>query len=98
MKHITKTILFTSILSAITIITAFLVQKQGEETISRCSYLDPITVDILAFLAAVFLVVEGIYRIDEHTNAPLRNQMTRAIRIAFGCAIITLHVMQFIHK
>ena len=56
---------------------------------------------IAAFLCSVaglFLVIDGIHRIWEHKDARLKNQITRSIRVALGCAILTLHIMQFIHK
>ena len=34
----------------------------------------------------------------ENPNYSLKKQITVIIRIAFGCAIITLHIIQFIHK
>ena len=99
MKNIHKTILFTVILCLVVISTALYVQLTGESKIGLgCSYLDPITVDLFAFLVAVFLVIEGIVRIAEHPQASLKRQLTRPIRIAIGCAIITLHVLQFLHK
>ncbi len=98
MKNIEKTWLFTGLLSLATIITAAIVQLRGEKGLSLCSYLDPIIVDVLAFASALFLIIEGSYRIMEHSHAPLKLQFTRSIRIAFGFAILTLHIMQFLHK
>ncbi|MFA5856538.1 MAG: hypothetical protein WC867_04220 [Candidatus Pacearchaeota archaeon] len=63
-----------------------------------CSYLDPIIIDILAFIAGLFLIIEGFYEIHRYKESKLTNQTTRIIRIAFGCAIVTLHIMQFLHK
>ena len=98
MKNIHKTSLFTVILCIIFIIVAFLTQFKAQNLVGKCSYLDPITVDIIAFVAALFLVIEGIYRIIEHKKVSLNKQITRSIRVAFGLGMITLHVMQFIHK
>ena len=99
MKNLTRTAIFTSVLSGITILIAAIVQFNGQNKIVlACSYLDPALIDILAFSAALFLVVEGIYRIWEHKNASLKKQFTRSIRIAFGCAILTLHIIQFFYK
>jgi len=81
-----------------TSVLAFLVQRNAHQQVPRCSYLDPVTIDILAFLAGVFLIIEGFYRIWEHKKDPLQKQFTRTLRIAFGCAIITLHIMQVLHK
>ena len=99
MENSTKTIVFTLCLSIATILIAVVVQFFGQsKIIGICSYLDPWIVDVLAFTAALFLVVEGIYRIWEHKNAVLKKQVTRSIRIAFGCAILTLHFMQVLYK
>lgn len=86
------------VLSVGTSLLAFLVQRNAHQQVPRCSYLDPVTIDVLAFLAGVFLIIEGLYRIIEHKKEPLRKQLTRALRIALGCAILTLHAMQVVHK
>jgi NhaP-type Na+/H+ or K+/H+ antiporter len=98
MKNIQKTLLTTCIISLITIILAIFVQFNAISKVSQCSYLDPILVDILAFSAALFLVIEGFARIFEHPKATLKRQFTRIVRISFGFAILTLHIIQFIHK
>lgn len=98
MKNSNKTILFTSILVAICVITATYIQLTNQSGLPKCSYLDPISIDLLAFMAALFLFVEGIYRIHEHKNAALKSQITRAIRVAFGASILTLHIIQFFFK
>jgi len=99
MKNITKTLLFTFFLCLIVISFTFYTQVVGQTSAGEgCSYLDPITIDILAFIVAIFLVIEGFVRIFEHPHASLKRQSTRPIRIAIGLAIITIHVMQFIHK
>jgi hypothetical protein len=98
MKPLAKTLAFTLILCLVTITVAFSVQIRAESAVEKCSYLDPITVDILAFIAALFLVTEGLYKIINHPKLALKYQLTRSIRVAFGCSILTLHIMQFLHK
>ena len=99
MKNIYKTLIFTGILCLLTIGAAIYVQINGQDSIETgCSYLDHVTIDILAFVMALFLVIEGFARIFEHPSASLKRQLTRPIRIAIGCALITLHIMQFMHK
>lgn len=98
MKNIHKTTLFTAIISLISISGAYLVQIRAGKKVNLCSYLDPWIVDLLAFLAALFLVVEGAYKIYINREDSLKKQFTRSIRIAFGFAILTLHIMQFLHK
>jgi hypothetical protein len=99
MKNVYKTLILTAIISIIAVSFAFYVQFTGKSAvIEGCSYLDPITIDILAFLVAVFLVVEGIFKIFINSNVPLKGQVTRSIRVAVGLAIITIHIMQFAYK
>ncbi len=99
MKNIHKTFIFTLGLCILTIASALAVQVNANSIIgTSCSYIDPAVVDILAFLLSGFLIVEGVYRIQEHSSYPLKKQITRSIRIAFGFAILTLHVVQIIYK
>jgi len=94
-----RTLIVTLIVCLIVIAIATYVQLTGQSKLTeKCSYLDPITIDLLAFTAALFLFVEGIIRIIEHSSASLKRQLTRIIRVAFGTAIMTLHIIQFIHK
>ena len=99
MKNITKTNLFTLILSLLVVVLVVSVQINGKSASGlSCSYLDPIYIDVLAFIAGLFLVLEGGYRIYEHKNNSLKKQFTRSIRIALGIGLLTLHVMQFLYK
>ncbi|MBS3086710.1 hypothetical protein J4422_03345 [Candidatus Pacearchaeota archaeon] len=99
MKQLYKTLLVTSSVSLFIIIVAVFVQLNGAKVIVlQCSYLDPWIIDALAFLAAVFLIIEGYARIFEHPTASLSRQSTRIIRVAFGFAILTLHIIQVMHK
>ena len=99
MKNLNKTLLFTLLLCFAVISVSIYVQLQGQGVIGDgCSYLDPITIDILAFMVALFLVIEGTTKIIGHPNAALKRQFTRTMRIAIGCAILTIHIMQFMHK
>ena len=99
-KRLKTAVILTSVLSFITVVSAFVTQYRAEQSLTpKCSYLDPILVDLLAFSAALFLVLEGLYRLIEHQEIKTaKDRLFLAIRIAFGFAIITLHVMQFIHK
>lgn len=98
MKNIAKTFLFTGLLSIAVIILCFSLQTRANSLIVQCSYLDPVIIDFLAFSAGIFLIIEAGYRIYEHKRAKFKKQITRSIRVAFGFAILTLHVIQFIHK
>ncbi len=98
MKNLTKTLIFTIVLAILSISITLYVQLTGQSSVSACSYLDPFTIDILAFSVGLFLIIEGFIRIIEHPSASLKRQLTRPIRIAIGCAIIVIHILQFIHK
>lgn len=100
MKNIHKTLLFTFALVVFAVSITLYVQLTGENELNSftCSYLDPITIDLLALIVAVFLIIEGMFRIFEHPQASLKRQFTRPIRIAIGSAIITIHILQFLHK
>ena len=99
MKNLKKTLIVTFIVCFIVILSSTIIQINGQSKITfACSYLDPIIIDILALSAALFLIIEGFTRIFEHPKASLLNQATRIIRIAFGFAIITLHIIQILHK
>ena len=97
-KNYKKTLLTTFIFCLLVIISVGLFQFYSQAKVTNCSYLEPIIIDILAFIAAVFLVIEGLYRIHEHKNSIISAQFSRILRIALGCAIITIHVIQLIHK
>lgn len=98
-KKLRRTLIVTAVCCLAVIFAVIYIQLYGQSKIVEgCSYLDPITIDFLAFLAALFLVIEGFARIVEHPAVSLKRQTTRIIRIAFGCAILTLHIVQFIHK
>jgi|SRR3989344_2422063 len=98
-KNLKRTLIFTGVFCFFIILFVISIQIRGENIINiRCSYLDPITIDILAFSAALFLIIEGFARILEHPSATIKRQFTRTLRIAFGFSILTLHIMQFVHK
>ncbi len=87
------------IVSLVVVATAAVIQLTGQSKVSDlCSYLDPISIDILAFIAGIFLIVEGFYSIYNNKNLGLKRQLHRIIRIALGFAILTLHLIQFMHK
>lgn len=98
MKNWYNSFLLTSVLSAISVFTSYAVQSRANGSVERCSYLDPIAVDILAFGVGVFLVVEGVAQMWVNKNQLLAVQWSRSVRVAIGFAILTLHTMQFLHK
>jgi len=99
MKNIYKTSIFTVTNILVFIGSALFIQiKNQNRLVEKCSYLVPVTIDVLAFIAASFLVVEGIYKIVENKDVTWQKQVTRSFRIAFGFSILTLHVLQVIYK
>jgi hypothetical protein len=95
-----KALVATGIFSISAIVFAYFVQRKAENNLSgtRCSYLDPISIDILAFTAGIFLICDGLYELLEHKDLSQKARIMVSIRVAFGFAIVTLHTMQFIHK
>jgi hypothetical protein len=75
-----------------------MIQYQANRSVSSCSYLDPISVDIWATVFAIFLILEGFLDISNHKHFPLKKQFTKSIRVGLGFSILTIHVMQFIYK
>lgn len=98
MKNLNITLIFVFLLSLIFISTAIFIQITASNDIPKCSYLDPITIDILAGMLGLFLIVEGMSKIIENKRIAFNGQITRAIRIATGFVILTLHILQFLHK
>lgn len=94
-----KTFFICIILCFFIVVIVGFVQYTGQSKVNEgCSYLDPITIDILAFGAALFLIIEGFFKIIKNFNASLKNQATRIVRIMLGCSIIVIHVLQIMHK
>lgn len=93
-----KTLIVLVLVLAIAISVSIYIQLTAQSNLSNCSYLDPITVDIFAFLGALFLIIEGLYSIYINKNVILKKQLTRIIRVCFGFTIFTLHIIQLFHK
>ena len=56
------------------------------------------TIDLFSFLAALFLIGEGFYKVYRFKNEPyFPNQLIRHIRIIIGTCIFTIHIMQCIY-
>lgn len=96
MEHKTKNYLATLLSSLITVIIIFFIQINAAP--NNCSYLDPLLIDVLALLAATFLIIEGLINIHKNQDTSLKYNMTRIIRVVFGFCIITIHLIQLIHK
>jgi hypothetical protein len=84
------TIILSSIVALI-VVTIF--NKNLRNLIPNCSFLDPVIIDIGALFASTFLIVEGMWSIKRFP-APLPRQIFRMIRVLFGVAIFTIHVLQ----
>lgn len=98
MPPIKKTLALAAAMSGATSFIAAFIQLGANKKVSSCSYLDPVIIDITAFTAGCFLVVESLVDIFYHRDSPVSKQLTRCVRMAFGSAIVTIHVLQFVHK
>jgi len=97
-KNFRETMFCTLGLSLIAIVVSAWIQTKAENRIDSCSYLDPVIIDFVAFLAGLFLVAEGLIGIFKHKSSSINNQLARIIRVSIGFAILTLHIIQFLHK
>jgi len=53
-------------------------------------YLNPFYVDIIVFMAGLYLLVDGFLYLEK------KRFYSNVLRVAIGTAIITIHFMQFI--
>ena len=93
-----KTFLWTGGCAVFSGTMAFLVQSEANKVVRSCSYLDPITVDILALMIGFFLVVEGLVDIRRHAESRVLSQAGRIARVSVGVSILVIHIMQFLRK
>ncbi len=67
--------------------------------IATCGIFDSpfaeIAIDWLAFLAGIFLIVEGIYKMLRSKVVFSTDQLLRAFRVVIGTCVFTIHVLQF---
>ncbi len=77
---------------------AYRIQSEASSRVAGCSYLDPITVDIVAFIVGMFLIIESLVDICKHKDSLIHSQITRCLRMCFGTSIVVIHIMQFMHK
>ncbi|MBW3004196.1 hypothetical protein KY328_03560 [Candidatus Woesearchaeota archaeon] len=94
----TLNITFTPLSAIIGALSGALLQLNGQDPVNGCSYLDPITVDIFAILFSLFLIIEGVYKIIKDIDKPFWSNFTRFVRISLGFAVLTIHILQFVHK
>ncbi len=94
-----QSIILTIVLSLIVILFDIYLQiYQVSNIYEKCSYLDPWIVDLLAFGVGIFLVIDGFCSIIKNKADPIVKNYSRIIRILIGISILTLHVLQFLHK
>lgn len=72
--------------------------QAGKKILAPCSYLDPISIDILAFGVGAFLILEGLVAIFSNKNYPALKQLTRISRVCIGSSIMVIHIIQLAHK
>jgi hypothetical protein len=96
--NLQKTLSFIFFSSLASALVCFCVQNTANKSAGPCSYLDPITIDIMALIAGLFLILEGLRDVLAHRECKVSAQLGRAVRICLGTGILTIHIMQFIHK
>jgi len=97
-SNVKKIILFALFMSLVFSFTAYLIQINNGINQYSCSYLDPLGIDIFAFLIGVFLIIESAVSILKDRKALFKYNITRCLRMSVGFSIITIHIMQVIHK
>ncbi|MFH1877850.1 MAG: hypothetical protein ABH883_03490 [Candidatus Omnitrophota bacterium] len=54
------------------------------------------TIDWFAFLAGIYLILEGTYKIVVNIKTPVfPGQFLRALRVIIGVCVFTIHLLQF---
>ncbi len=93
-----KTLSLASCLCMAAGYVSFVIQTEANKRVSSCSYLDPITIDIVAFVVAAFLFIEALAAIFRHKDSNLASQFTRCLRMCIGTSIVMVHILQFLYK
>ena len=56
------------------------------------------TIDYFSFVAALFLIIDGIYKIRHYKAEPyFPDHFLRHLRIIIGTCVFTIHVMQYVY-
>ena len=56
------------------------------------------TIDYFSFFAALFLIIDGFYKIRRYKNeCYFPHALIRHIRIIIGTCIFTIHAMQYVY-
>ncbi|HQP12156.1 MAG TPA: hypothetical protein PK470_05275 [Candidatus Omnitrophota bacterium] len=97
-RNLRKTLQLTVVVSLASSVGAFLIQSRANTLTSACSYLDPVTIDIVAVLFGLFLVIDGLNDIYRCRLSAIQEQWPKSIRVAIGISILLIHIMQFLHK
>ncbi len=80
--------------SIIVVLAVILIFTANEKNLtSNCSYLDPLFVDIIALAGSAFLIIEGMWSIVR-SPASHAKQIFRLLRVLFGVAVLTMHILQ----
>ena len=95
---LSKTLALAACFATLSGYAAYLLQSMANKSVTACSYLDPVTVDILALAIAAFLIIESLASIFKHKESSVRSQLIRCVRLCIGAGILVIHIMQFMHK
>lgn len=97
-KRLVTSLGFSIFLSFISSCVAYAIQLQANQAVNSCSYLDPIIIDIVALCAGIFLIAESLVDIVKHKESVFVQQLSRCARMCLGSSVVTIHIMQFLHK
>ena len=84
-----KTTLFTIIFVFLIALTGYVTWKVFGSNFAE------VTIDWFAFLAGIYLVIEGIYSIVRYKAPIFPTQLRRATRVIIGTCVFTIHLLQF---
>lgn len=97
MNKYNNTLAYTWGISVFAIVFSWVMQKSFESDLVKCRYVDPWMIDILAFAAGIYLILDGFAEIKQHKHAVWKNHIGRMVRIGIGFAVITLHLLYVVH-
>ena len=56
-----------------------------------------VTIDYFAFLAAIFLIIDALFKIISENDKFFPCQLIRFTRLIIGVSIFTVHMLQYIY-
>lgn len=56
-----------------------------------------VTIDYFAFFAAIFLIIDALFKIISGNDRFFPYQLARFMRLVIGVSIFTIHMLQYIY-